>query len=87
MASFRCGLFLFNTKGTAQRLKAAGNRDADLLLQELLHHHKIFAAHSLYFENNPWSPMAGRLYLTVQVNMGPQIRSLPSRLRLDSDIS
>lgn len=46
-----------------------------------------FAAHSLYFENNLWSLVAGWLYLTVQVNMGPQIWRLPSRLSLRGDIS
>lgn len=40
-----------------KRKKAVGNRDADSLLQELLHHHKICSPAPLRSENNlsgPW---------------------------------
>lgn len=88
MPSFKCGLFLAYTHTKVQpsdkRQWVTGMlirfcRNCFIIIR--------FAAHSLYFENNLWSLVAGWLYLTVQVNMGPQIWRLPSRLSLRGDIS
>lgn len=70
-ASFKCWLFLFNTKVQAsdKRLGVTGMlisfyRNCFIIIW--------FAANSRYFESNLWSLKAGILYLTVQVNTGPR---------------
>lgn len=75
----------FNTKvqPSNKKNKAVGKRDADSLLQELLHHHKICSSLSVFREQSLVPDGRQTLSDCAGQHGGP----LPSRLRLRGDIS